>query len=376
MDSDPFTFYEAASPLIDPDRRSSDDESYTIYCYRWTVLLVFIFSGVANAIVLLTWAPITDKANTYWDSIGLTAINLLSVMFNICYLPGTTLALRISSKYSLRIVMLCGGLLTVVGCFIRMIGALAKDGIGSAGSYAIVLFGTLLVGLAQPFYLNMPAKIASRWFGVKERDVATTFCSLANPLGSAIGSIIPAMFVTGDSDNEISKGVTGLLITQLILAIIGIVTTFLFFQSQPQSPPSASAKHMQGVSTEKSVSIKDELFLLLNNAEYVKLLLSFTIILSNMNALATLLNQLPGDYSDQEIGLTGAAIIMSGFCSMFVTGFILDYTKAYQTILKVNFVSTFFCWIFFLSSCSANSFTQFIASAILLGVATLPISKC
>lgn len=338
-------------------------------------MTLFVFAGVANAMVLLTWAPITDKADTYWDGIGLTAINLLNVIFQIMYLPGTLLALRISERNGLRTVLLAGGLLTTGGCVIRLIGALGKDGLGASGSYVLILLGTGFVGLAQPFYLNMPAKIAATWFAVSERDVATTLCSLANPLGSAIGSFIPAMFIADDSDDAIATGIWSLLLTQLIVAGAALTLTLLVFQDAPPTPPSESAKKMLAASANPS-QVANRMFHevknLFRNAEYVKLFFSFTIVLGNLNALAALLNQLPGNYSNGEIGLTGAALIMSGFVGAFCTGFVLDYSKAYRTVLKSSFYLTFVAWIFFLSNCREGSFGLFIASGALLGFFTLP----
>ena len=204
--------------LID-SAEASGDNAAQVFFYRWTILILFIVSGVANAMILLTWAPITDKANDYWDGIGITAINLLNVIFQIMYLPGTLLALHISERSSdviLRHIVLSGGILTTVGCFIRLMGAVLRhQGITSAGSYVLVLLGTALVGAAQPFYLNLPAKIAATWFAVSERDVATTFASLANPLGSAIGSFLSPMFVASESaENE---GIQELLLMQFIV---------------------------------------------------------------------------------------------------------------------------------------------------------------
>eukprot|EP00981_Chlorochromonas_danica_P014202 scaffold7537_cov179-Ochromonas_danica.AAC.23 len=111
---------------------------------------------------------------------------------------------------------------------------IAIDGGGRNTSYAIVLFGTILVGLAQPFYLNMPAKIAATWFGVKERDIATTMASLGNPLGSAIGSLLPPMLVSQDSDHSIEIGIRNF---------------------RPNTPASASAEQMQIMASTLPASI-------------------------------------------------------------------------------------------------------------------------
>ncbi len=350
-----------------------DDTEYQVSSFRWATIVLFVFAGVANAMVLLSWSPISDKANDYWDGIGLTFVNLLNVIFQIMYLPGTLLALRISDKNLLRNVLLTGGALSTVGCFIRLIGSLTRDDIGAPGSYALMLIGTALVGLAQPFYLNMPAKIAATWFAVSERDVATTLCSLANPLGSAIGSFIPPMFVTSDDTENVKNGIRTLMIVQLSITAVALLFTFFFFQDEPPTPPTASAKSMQ--MNKQHTAMFAEVSKLFQNFEYVKLFFSFTIILGSLNALAALLNQLPGNYSNSEVGSTGAALIMAGFFGAFLTGFLLDYSKAYRTVLKAAYYLAVVCWVFFLSSCRDNNFVLFVISAAFLGFFTLPTSK-
>jgi MFS family permease len=355
---------------------NGEKRQYVVYGYRWIVLMVFVLSGIANAMVLLTWAPITDKAQTYWNSINITWVNLLSVIFQICYVPGTMIALWVSERQKLRGLLLRGGLLTCVGCVIRTIGALVRDSAGSGLSYALILIGTFFVGLAQPFYLNMPAKIATTWFGVNERDIATTLCSLSNPLGSALGSLIPAMFVNSDSYHEIQNGVRYLLIVQMAVAIAALVLSFALLKSEPPTPASAAAEHMQIIKSTKGMNTMfGDIQKLLNNWEYSKLLFSFTIVLGSLNALATLLNQLPGGFSNSEVGLCGAILIMSGFFGAFITGFILDYSKSYKAVLKTAYVLTLLSWTFFMSNCRSKNVALFIVSAALLGGSTLPTSK-
>jgi MFS family permease len=353
-----------------------EKRQYVVYSYRWVVLVVFVLSGIANAMVLLTWAPITDKAQTYWNDINITWINLLSVIFQICYIPGTMLALWFSERLKLRGLLLRGGLLTCFGCLIRCIGAFSRDAGGAQLSYALILMGTFFVGLSQPFYLNMPAKIAATWFGVNERDIATTLCSLANPLGSALGSLIPSMFVESESYHDISKGVRYLLIVQMIVSIFALVLALIFLRSEPSTPASASAEQMQIIKSTKGLNtVFGEIQKLFSNREYVKLLFSFTIVLGSLNALAALLNQLPGGFSNSEVGLSGAILILSGFFGAFLTGFVLDYSKSYQIVVRVAYFLTLLSWIFFLSNCRSNNFALFIFSASLLGFTTLPTSK-
>lgn len=317
----------------------SPKEHFIVYPIRWLMLFIFVLSGFANALVLLTWSPISDKASDFWGGIGPTAVNLLAVAFQIMYLPGTVLAVNVMKRADIRVTMMLGGTLTAIGCGIRYLGAIARvdGGLSSLASYVIVLLGTVVVAAAQPFYLNMPAKIAASWFAVRERDISTTICSLANPLGSAIGSLLPAMFVSGEGHHV--RGISNLLLVQLIIAAVALFLTCTLFSNAPPSPPSASAQDMAAQRTEDLIggrkgNFKQELRQLFRNTEYMKLFFAFTVSLGNLNALAALLNQLPGDYSNAEAGNLGAVLIMSGFVGAFATGFLLDYTKAYRTILK------------------------------------------
>jgi FLVCR family MFS transporter 7 len=375
-----------------------DDKSFTVYSIRWLILLLFVISGVANATILLSWAPITDEAKLYFDDIGITWINLLNVIFQITYLPGTLIALNISERYSLRAVMLGGGLITTFGCCLRLLGVflITDKDISGKGGYAIVLLGTAFVGLAQPFYINLPARIAATWFAVDERDIAMTIASLNNPLGSAVGSFIPALFVasyTDDTDDADSSGILNLVLTQFIFVLVSFLSVGLLFQNEPLMAPSKSAHIMREQAKkvteqrttatpnadngeEQVSSTSSEIFKyiakLFENREYVKLFFSFSIVLGNLNALAALLNQLPGGYSSSQIGLTGAVLIMSGFFGAFGTGFVLDWSKKYRLVVKISYSLTFIFWIFFLSNCRGNNFALFIVGAALLGLGTLP----
>jgi hypothetical protein len=223
------------------------------YTYRWFIVILFLFAGFCNSFTLLTWSPISDKADTYWEGIGLFAINLLVVIWQVLYLPGTSLSLYISQKFnSLRTNMIAAGLLNTLGCVIRYSGSILKESSSSTTSYCLVLFGTILTGLAQPFYVNMPGKIAGSWFGEGERDLATTFCSLANPLGSAIGSAIPALFVKDNS--HIDSGIATILLIQLITSASSLFLVYIFFQSTPKTPPSLS----QQIRDEKDAQATEE----------------------------------------------------------------------------------------------------------------------
>lgn len=378
-------------------------QTHKIYFYRFIICGLFVVAGFANALVLLSFSPIASLAMSYWNGIDATAINLLAVSFQIFYIPGTMIGINVSKQRSVKALMMLGGLFTTIGCFVRWIGAYVYENhspsFNSEKSYAIVLLGTFLVALSQPFYLNLPAKIAAVWFPVKERDLATTVCSLANPLGSALGSLLPPLFVTQQHDDSTVKGVSTLLLIQLLVSVVSVALIYLFFINEPPSPPSntesqkivsqtvvvgingvvdpsnASRQTPTGSRSETTRSIRSDLRILMQNSEYLKLFISFSIAIGNLNAIATLIGQLPGGYSSSEYGTTGFGLILSGFLGSFLTGLLLDKTKSYRPILKSAWIFAVSAWILFVLSCRSGIFPFFISSAVILGFFILPISK-
>jgi hypothetical protein len=51
----------------DNDNRTETDieDDLDVYSVRWIILLLFVLSGVSNALVLLTWSPIAGNQIIY-----------------------------------------------------------------------------------------------------------------------------------------------------------------------------------------------------------------------------------------------------------------------------------------------------------------------
>lgn len=94
-----------------------------------------------------------------------------------------------------RIVFITASSLILVGNWIRYAGAKADNGV-----FGVVMFGQLLLGLAQPFALAAPTRYSDLWFSEKGRTSATALATLANPLGAAIGELVASAWVTNPGD--------------------------------------------------------------------------------------------------------------------------------------------------------------------------------
>lgn len=84
--------------------------------------------------------------------------------------------------------------LLLVGNWIRFAGTAS-----TVKNYGVVMFGQVIIGLAQPFCLSTPSKFSDSWFTDKGRTSATAFATIANPLGAALGQFAnPSLARTPD----------------------------------------------------------------------------------------------------------------------------------------------------------------------------------
>lgn len=220
------------------------EEEYKSYRYRWVVLSLFSFLNASNALLWVTFAPISDLTMDYFSSVGgsgagivgtITAVNFLAVIFQILYGPGTLLGVYWMKNYGLRGTVIMGGMLSTVGSFFRLIGSLVTGSHNAGLVYGLFFIGQSLGALAQPFFLNLPTAISNAWFPVDERDTATTIGSLVSPLGNAIGQIFPVVLVAADG-----KGMDVLMGLELAINCVATALAYAYFREKPPTAPSHS----------------------------------------------------------------------------------------------------------------------------------------
>ena len=97
------------------------------------------------------------------------------------------------------------------------------------------------VALIQAIFLNLPANVSAAWFPSQERDISTMFASISGPLGNALGSSMPAMFVNStDSPSELDNHMALLLLIQFTMCLgVFLPTRFLSKAHRPPRRPRA-----------------------------------------------------------------------------------------------------------------------------------------
>lgn len=333
---------------------------YRVYPIRWIQLLIYFFGTFTNAMISMTYVPIVDQTSNYFH-LTTTDVNLFAFLFLFLCVGGTIMTIFSFRTLSMRWTMIIGSLLNL-GVLIRFVAF-----IDPSNSLSALIVGQICPALAAPFFLNSTALFAARWFSPKQRDLATAIVSMANPLGSAIGSLIPSLIV--NTKEGTSKEFLNLFLIEHLLVALSTIIIIIFFASEPPTPPSPSEEHHQ------SIHIRQDLRQLLSNKNYLLLLFGFSLGLALINAITSLLYQLiePFGYSSNNAGIFGALILVTGLFNAFISGFIMDRTHAYRKILKSLLICASLAVIFFVIVLRQNQLYLLGISIGLMGFFLLPL---
>ncbi|XP_056142611.1 solute carrier family 49 member A3 [Lampris incognitus] len=298
---------------------------FRVYKRRWLVLLLLCLLNCSNSMLWLTFAPVADQSAQYLQ-VSLDQINWLSMVFMVVAIPlslGTTWML---DTLGLRITLVLGSWVNMLGALLRFIGA---SGIVPQGTrYLIVMSGQTVCALAQPLVIFAPTKLAALWFPEHQRATANTIASMSNPLGVLFANIFSPMIASG-SYNKIPFL---LLVYAILASIICFLATTGIRSSGPPTPPSASAESSS--SEPFLLGIK----LLLKNKAYMILLLCFGSGIAVFTCFSTLLEQIlcVRGYTTDFAGLCGALFIIFGVVGAGILGLYVDKTKKFIEATKVN----------------------------------------
>ena len=331
---------------------------YRVYPIRWLQLIVYALATFANAFHSITFASIATEVSTFFD-ITLLQVNILGIISLILYIPSTALAIWTHRRLSMRMSMSIAALINL-GVWIRLFGLITPH-----QGYTALVIGQIFSALAGPFFMNLPAEFAGRWFAPEQRDIATAICSMANPLGSAVGSLLPSLFVIDGSSQQFFL----LLTVEAAFTTLTTVLLIVIIKSKPPSPPSPSEEH------EQPIVIKQDLVRLLTNRHYLALLIGFSIGLGIANSFITLLYQLiqPSGYSSTNAGIFSAIFLVTGIFSSILIGVILARTRAYRLILKLLLLGACASAAYFIIILRPNMQYPLAVSIGLMGFFLLPL---
>lgn len=104
---------------------------------RFLVLFVYCLINIGNAIVWISFAPISSLTQIDY-AISVEKVNALSVCYMAVYLPASVLGMWIFAKFNLRSGVLVGACLTALGGWIRF-GSAYVEVSDDGAAYATLL---------------------------------------------------------------------------------------------------------------------------------------------------------------------------------------------------------------------------------------------
>lgn len=269
--------------------------------------------------------------------------------------------------------------LIILGNWIRYAGSANS----TQGHYAYILVGEILIGFAQPFTLAAPTRYSDMWFTNRGRVAATALTSLANPLGGALGQLINPLWakepsdiskmvlyvsiiVSPDSYRQTSlkshKSPTALKIQRAqTMEAKSANDTFLFFFSffQKKSTacsiiaffvPAAPPTPVGPAAETPKLNLKASFKVLLHSLELWLVLIPFFIFVGCFNSISSLLSQLmvPYGFSNDEAGIGGAILIVTGLAFSAITSPLVDRSKNFCLALKIFVPIVGLCYLVFI----------------------------
>ncbi|KAI5866236.1 MFS general substrate transporter [Durotheca rogersii] len=325
---------DAPGPVRDGETASIDDGDrgsvrYKVYKRRWFGLIQLTLLNIIISWDWLTFSPVSQNAAIYYNTTE-SAINWFSTGFLFAFVvifPAAIYALHLGPRPSI----IASAVLILVGNWIRFAGSHSRDG----GLYGVVMFGQILVGLAQPFVLSAPTRYSDMWFTNRGRVAATALASLANPFGAALGQLVVPFMVSGPGD------VSNAVLYVAIISSVAALPSF-FIPAAPPTPPGPSG------STPK-MSLRSSLRHL-RSLEIWLILVPFGILVGFFNSISSLLNQImmPYGFTSDDAGIAGAILIVVGLIVSAISSPILDRTKQFLLAIKIAVPVIGLCYLVFI----------------------------
>ncbi|KAH3738409.1 feline leukemia virus subgroup C receptor-related protein 2-like [Dreissena polymorpha] len=303
-----------------------------VYNRRWIMLLLFATLSFSNA---YQWIHLNIIGNViiefYNESLPTdsfqqaTAIDWLSMIYMLCYIPLIFPATWLLDKKGLRICLICGA-------FLNALGAWIKCACLASGRFPVLMFAQTICAIAPIFIVGIPAHLAATWFGPDQVSTATAFGVFGNQVGCAAGFLLPPLLVPNSDDRDVIENDLGKM-----FYIWAGLTTALFssiivvFQDKPPQPPSKA--QMLAAESGEQESYLGSLKNLFRSRAFILLAITYGINTGCYYGIGTLLNPIILHYfpgQEQIAGQIGLVLVLAGVVGSAVAGLWLDRTKMFK----------------------------------------------
>jgi len=301
-----------------------------VYPQRWVQL------GYLSLLALMSdWIcfSVAASPSTYENAFpGRPPASYLIDVFLIANVFSCFLVTDSVKKFGLSKCVKGAAILMTVGCALR-----SGAGPSSLASYDLILLGTVLVGISQPFFQCTPPLLSATWFASDERATSTAVALNANQIG------IATAFLVGGEMATSQDGLAQYFALISVVCAVVALGTLLQFQNAPEVPPSSSMME-KVVSGEEEPPFWDSAKELFKTNGFKRPLVAFICSITVTNIVGAFIDQLleRGGVVDQfSIDCAGACFELSIMAGGILIGGYVDRTKEYKAATLTCLLGSF-----------------------------------
>lgn len=354
--------------LVQRSLDSHGNPKLILYNYRWAILACY---GLALVAVGMLSGTCTTIANLLIKVYGLSMFesNLTNFVFYIMYVPGTFAAMVVLEKYGVKVSIVIGALFLLLGAWIRLFILFSEE-----RSFTAYFIGAFIAAFGQPFLMNIPSKIATLWFGDKERAMATAVGAVSSPIGSVISFVLPQAFVQESDLADIMAGQRHFcfyLLVQTMVVTLCIVPALAFIRERPPSPPSVVANE-----TDNHMGFKEGMKELVSNRNYVLLFITFNFIYAIQASMGAIYANLASmyNYPMSSNSMCCLLFLVGGILNSFFLGSLLDKYQSYKKLVIIVSACSLVTTILHFGSLPLHNVMLEGVTMLLIGMSVVPIT--
>jgi len=277
--------------------------------------------------------------STFESNFGHSAASIIDI-FLFTNVATSFLVTDIVAKIGLQRSIQGAAIFMTAGCWLRSGFSFVPNALFSSGGvlvdYPFIVAGTVLVGIAQPFFQCTPPLLSAKWFANNERSTSTAIALNFNQIGIATAFLVGGGMATNTDGLENYFGVIACTTT---LVTIG---TLLQFQNEPKIPPSTSEleKLMKG---EKEAPFLDSVQTFFSNKGFSQPLCAFICSISITNVVGAFIGDVMerGGVTGQfQIDLAGAGFELAIVAGGIILGGFVDKSKEYKKVTMICLATT------------------------------------
>ncbi|CAF1586806.1 unnamed protein product [Rotaria sp. Silwood1] len=351
---------------------------YKLYRRRFYVLFIFSFLSFNQCLFWITFSPISNKAEKYYN-INESTIEFFLAWGPILFIPCLPLSYLLLNRHNgLRYCVILLSIIPLIATIIRIIPSIIiskenpKFGLISLPFLHI---GQILNAICGPLAMAPVSQLSCLWFDTNERTRATTVAIMSYNLGSTTG------FILGPNVVYKPENIPYLLYIHCGLAFIACIIALIYFPIQPPTPPSPAAELLiyRPINEERINSLRSYIKSIkdcFRRRSFILLVISGGLIGGTYAAWTSLFDIIltPEGYTEKESGWIGfsssIAEIIGGLCLSAIA----DRPRFHRSF-KILILICFICYFISVSWFNLSIHTLFIDKSIIPSTAiTLGIS--